>query len=226
MRTLFVLLILATPAAADEFTVAAVAGADYRLAQQIGIGNWLTSRLWDSPFGAPLDSDARTLTNFTFWVNDVNAPEDLRYRTAVGVLDFPSWTGDVFTSDWQTAPPRNGEQRIHTVIPGGLYLDPALNYLVYIQPEGDTFGLVPGWTIQTTGTNTTVGVVGMEILFYSFSHLVDLDLAQDRDVAMSATFSKRPVPEPATISLLAVGAIGLLVCRRRVTSPANPWHQE
>jgi hypothetical protein len=213
MRTLLVVLLLATPTFADQITVDALSGADLPLRQQVGIGNWLTAALWESPVITPrLDADARSLTNFTFWVNDTSATADLRYRTAVGVMNINGqWTGDVFTSDWQTAARRDGEQQIHTVIPGGLFLDPALNYLVYIQPEGSGFE-VPGWTIQTTGTNTTAGVVGMEIFFFSPSHLVDLDLPHDRDVAMRATFSR--VPEPASFSLLALGAIGLLVRRR------------
>lgn len=195
------LLLAASPAAASELTVAAVAGGDLVMAVNCGYGNWLTPSIWNEAFVPP---DDRRLDAFSFAVTPPASDQPLAYRMAIGTLSTRgTWSGDLFSAELETS---SDAREVSATIPGGLMLTPGVNYLAYVEP------LSPGWNYGTTLTNIGPGVVGMSILFFTDSHMVDLDLPHDRDVAMHASFSQ--VPEPSILMLFGVGLFGFMWRRR------------
>jgi hypothetical protein len=194
-------LLVSPPALASELTVPAVAGGDLSMAVGVGYGNWLTSSIWNEGI---VPTDERRLESFSILVAPTDSADPLTYRMGVGVLDDRGrWAGDVYSTDLMTSAEAG---MVTAQIPGGLLLDPTVNYLAYVVPDD------PGWMYQTTLTNIGPGVVGIAIQFYTSSKVVDLDLPHDRDVAMHATFTS--VPEPNILLLLGVG-LSVLMLRRR-----------
>jgi len=184
----------------------------------VGYGNWLTPSIWTDGF---VPAEDQRLESFSIAATPSDTAATLTYRLAVGLLDDRGrWAGDLFSTPWQT------DSSLTATIPGGLELTSGLNYLAYLVPES------AGWTMATTLTNGGPGVVGVALLFYTDSHLVDTDLPHDRDVAMQATFSQ--VPEPSTLALLAVGLVVLWRishtqnvphCHGRTSRKAKTHHQ-
>lgn len=208
-----ILLVSSASALATELTFDAVPGAGLPISGAVGYGNALNGFLWgdggvENP---PLSPDERRLDSFGFWVTSQPGATDLQYRLGIGLTSGGSfWSSDIFTTDWQTLTASdNGAQHVEAVIPSGLVLDSGTNYMLYLL--GDNTSL--GWSIETTRTNVSGLIVGIGIAFYSDSKFVDTDLPHDRDVAMTASFSK--VPEPNLLILLSVGAGGLAISRRR-----------
>jgi PEP-CTERM motif len=197
MKAALLVLLLLVPSSAfgSDLTIQAIANAQMSMQAGVGYGNWLTDSLWNE--GILPEADRR-LESFAI---DVAPPSDGEaYRLAIGILtDRLCWGGDVFSTPWQA------DGSLTATIDGGLELNPNLKYLAYIVPQN------AGWVMDTTGTNIGPGVVGVSLLFYTDSKIVDADLPQDRDVAMHATFSQ--VPEPSTLALLGVGL--LVLCRKR-----------
>ena len=188
-----------TATRATDLSFEAVTGGNLQLRGEIGYGNWLTPTLYEQSVQG-ISQDERLLESFSFFINGEGS---LTYRTAVGVLDGTALAYDAFTTDWQTT---NTSGQVETIIPSGLMLDPAVNYVLYLIPQGNLGDLFP-WTIETTLTNRYIGVVGAAPQMYTQSDQVDLDLAQDADVAMQARITA--VPEPMTLLLLGVGVLML-----------------
>ena len=195
-------LFLAAPAYATDLSFAAVVGGDLGLSSEIGYGNWLTEALYD-PSQDILDPDERMLQSFTFFVQGTG---ELQYRTAVGVMDSNgNLAYDLYTTEWRTL--SAGSYALETVIPEGLYLDPNIlgpGYILYLVPGGTAPNAYP-WTIASTLTNVYAGIVGVSPLMYSSTHQVDLDLPNDRDIAMNVRFTQ--VPEPSMLLLLGSGLL-------------------
>lgn len=198
------LLLLAPPASATDLSFEAIAGGSIQLQGEIGYGNWLTPTLYEQNVQG-ISSDERLLESFSFLVSGVGS---LTYRTAVGVLDGTALAYDAYSTDWRTT---TDGGVLETVIPSGLILDPSLQYVLYMQPAGALGDAIP-WSIETTLTNRYIGVVGAAPQFYTASDQVDLDLANDRDVAMTARITA--VPEPSIFLLLLAGG-ALFVVKSR-----------
>lgn len=192
-----VLLSLASPVAATDLDFQAVTGGELTLNGEIGFGNWITSTLYE--YGV-LQPDERRLDSFTFFLTN-KGTDSLTFRAAVGLLDGIALAGDAFTTADITLE-GGGSHIVETIIPGGLFLDPAKQYMPYILPVG-ALNDAYQWTIATTLTNRYPGIVGSSPQMYSFTHQVDLDLPFDQDVAMQARITS--VPEPSTLLLTAAG---------------------
>jgi hypothetical protein len=186
---------------ATELTVVAVDGGELLMGVGVGYGNYLTNSLWDLGM---LPADERRLDSFSMFVTPASGETELTYRMAIGTFDGPTmrWTGDLFTTPWQTTT----STVLNATIDGGLILDPNLRHIAYIVGNG--------WTVETSLVNQGPGFVG--ISFNTDSRMMDMDLRHDRDVAMRASFSSPiAVPEPSTLTMLALGALGLVLQFRR-----------
>lgn len=208
LSTLALLLLTSGSAHAAELSFAAVTGGELSLRGEIGLGNWITPSLYEQGL---VPEEERLLESFTFFLTNPGTTS-LTFRTAVGILEGTQLAGDAFTTPWQTIS-GTGEHTIQTEIPGGFFLDPSQLHILYLIPEG-TLDDIYEWSIATTLTNNSLGVVGVSPLYYSTSHLVDLDLLQDRDVAMNARITAQ-VPEPSVLLLMAVGLFALAFLGRR-----------
>lgn len=87
----------------------------------------------------------------------------------------------------------------------------------------DLNSLIPtgsGWVLsEAYGINDAGQIVG-EGLYNGQSQAFRLDLSPQPQVGFAARFAIQPVPEPATLPILAVGFSLLIFCARRFTRPA------
>jgi hypothetical protein len=86
--------------------------------------------------------------------------------------------------------------------PQGLILDPALNYMLYVIPNGEFSNIYP-WTIATTPNNYYEGIVGVSPQLWTTND----EVVPINDIAMNVKISE--VPEPSILMLMGIGLFPL-----------------
>jgi PEP-CTERM motif len=217
-------LLVAAPVAAHAQTINTFAAWDGTSnAFPFGAGNTAT-------YGETITAPGGLLNNFSFWFNNNTNGGALQYSAFVG-----TWTGSaVGTVLWQSGGTFTGngsstfvQQQFNT---GGLALTTGQIYALFVNASA-FIGANPSTTAQdnlgATPTSTYAG--GAYIYTNNGSNFNGIFSAWDQpggttafcgtcDLAMVANFSAGAVsvtPEPATMSLMATGLVGLVAARRR-----------